>query len=222
MLIVFDLDGTLVDSRRDLADSANEMLAGYGAEPLSEEAVGCMVGEGAGTLVTRLLAARGLDVPHAEALARYLAIYDRRLLDHTRPYAGIPEALDALARWARLATLTNKPEKATARILDALGMRPAFEWVVGGDSPFGRKPSPDALRWMLEAAGVRPHRAVLVGDSGTDVLTARNAGVRVCLARYGFGFPNMPDGLLDGSELAVDEAADLPRLLGAALGHGGP
>ena len=109
MLLVFDLDGTLVDSSRDLADSANALLVSYGAAPLDEPSVIRMVGEGAAVLVARLMAARGVQADPAEALARFLALYDERLLAHTRPYDGIPEALDELRRWARLAVLTNKP-----------------------------------------------------------------------------------------------------------------
>ncbi len=126
MLLVFDLDGTLVDSSRDLADSANALLVSYGAAPLDEPSVVRMVGEGAAVLVARLMAARGVQADPAEALARFLAMYDERLLAHTRPYDGIPEALDELRRWARLAVLTNKPGAATARILDGLGLRPSI------------------------------------------------------------------------------------------------
>src|SRR5437667_12661432 len=96
-LVVFDLDGTLIDSRRDLSDSANEMLTGYGAAPLTEEAVGRMVGAGAAQLVTRALETAQVDVPLENALARFLASYDRRLTNHTRPYRGIPEVLNELA-----------------------------------------------------------------------------------------------------------------------------
>lgn len=216
MLAVFDLDGTLVDSRRDLADASNEMLASYGAAPLDEDAVGRMVGEGAGTLVARLLAARQLDdMPHAEALARYLAAYDRRLLDHTRPYEGIPEALDALARTAPLAVLTNKPLAATERILEALDLRRPFEWVIGGDSPHGRKPDPGGLHWLIRQAGADPQDTVMIGDSATDVRTARAAGTAVCVARYGFGFLDMPPALVDGAMLGVDRASELPAALAA-------
>src|SRR5437868_3807881 len=95
-LIVFDLDGTLIDSRRDLSDSANEMLASYGAAPLSEEAVGKMVGAGAAQLVARVLARAAVDVSLEQALARFLNIYDTRLTNHTRPYPGIPEILQEL------------------------------------------------------------------------------------------------------------------------------
>jgi phosphoglycolate phosphatase len=219
-LIAFDLDGTLIDSLRDLAESANELLAGYGAAPLDEAAVGRMVGEGAGVLVSRLLSARGLDASHAEALAKYLAIYDRRLLGHTRPYEGIEDALATLAPRARLAVLTNKPAAAAERVLQALGIRRWFAWVVGGDSRFPRKPAPDALHWLGEQADASPAQTVMVGDSATDILTARAAGVRVCVARYGFGFPNIPAGTLDGSEVLIDSPSDLPTRVAPASGRG--
>src|SRR5918994_6198846 len=189
MLLVFDLDGPLVDSSRDLADTANALLVSYGAAPLDEPSVVRMVGEGAAVLVARLMAARGIDADPARALARFLALYDERLLVHTRPYDGIPEALDELGTWARLAVLTNKPAAATARILDGLGLRPAFEWVVGGDGAIGRKPHPAGLQWLMREAGADGAPAVMIGDSLVDLRTAQNAGTHVCLTRYGFGFP---------------------------------
>jgi len=215
MLLVFDLDGTLINSRRDLAESANELLEGYDAAPLAEEAVGRMVGEGAGVLVSRVLAARSLQAPQTEALARYLAIYDRRLLDHTRAYDGIEDVLRAFRPTERLAVLTNKPAPPTNRILTALGLDKYFEWVIGGDSRFGKKPLPDAMRWLMEQADTRPADTVLIGDSLVDVQTARAAGTVACVARYGFGFLNMPDDGLDGRELAIDAPADLPAVLRA-------
>jgi phosphoglycolate phosphatase len=216
-LIAFDLDGTLIDSLRDLADSANELLAAYGAAPLDEAAVGRMVGEGAGVLVSRLLTARGLDVPHDDALGRYLSIYERRLLEHTRPYDGIEEALARLASECRLGVLTNKPAAAAGRILDALRLRARFEWVIGGDSPLGRKPAPGGLHWMRQQAGTSTVHTVVVGDSATDVLTARAAGVRACVVQYGFGYANIPAGTLDGSEILVARPSDLPDGLRAVL-----
>lgn len=215
MLVIFDLDGTLVDSRRDLSDASNDMLASYGAAPLAEEEVGAMVGEGAAVLVARLLAARALDVPQEAALARYLAAYDRRLLNHTRAYDGIPAALDDLSAFASLAVLTNKPTAATIRVLDGLDLRRRFPWVIGGDSPYGRKPAPAGLQALIASAADHPERTVLVGDSAIDVRTARAAGVQVCLARYGFGFATMPADVLDGSELVVERPADLSPVLAA-------
>jgi len=213
MLLVFDLDGTLVDSSRDLADSANALLVSYGAAPLEEPSVIRMVGEGAAVLVARLMAARGVQADPAEALARFLALYDERLLAHTRPYDGIPEALDELRRWARLAVLTNKPGPATARILDGLGLRPRFEWVIGADAPVGRKPDPAGLLWLVRQAGADASATVMIGDSMVDLRTAQNAGTRVCLTRYGFGFASCPPDAFRGDELFVDAPSELPRVL---------
>ena len=216
-LIVFDLDGTLVDSLRDLTDASNALLAAYGAPPLEEETVGSMVGEGASTLVERLLAARDLTAPLDEALARFLSLYDERLVHHTRPYDGIPEALRELSASACLAVLTNKPVLAAGRILEVLDLRGFFGWVVGGDSPFGRKPDPEGLRGIMAWARKEPRHTVLVGDSAVDVRTAANAGTRICLARYGFGYRNCPPETLIGTELFVDEPKGLIPVLSA--GH---
>lgn len=214
MLLVCDLDGTLVDSGRDLAASGNALLAAYGAPPLDDEMVIGMVGEGAATLVARLLAARQVAAEPQDALARFLALYDARLLDHTRPYPGIPEALTTLASMAvRLAVLTNKPAGATERILAGLELRPFFGWVIGGDTPHGRKPAPAALHWLMAAAGADAARTLMLGDSAIDLETARNAGTRVCLARYGFGFARCPPGMFTGNELFVDAPDEIPRLV---------
>jgi phosphoglycolate phosphatase len=186
-LIVFDLDGTLVDSVRDLADSTNDMLSGYGGAPLPVDDVSRMVGDGARMLVSRALAAAGLDRPLEDAFERFLAAYDRRLLETTRPYDGIPDVVRSAARRAPLAVLTNKPEAPARRLLDAFDLSASFSWVVGGDSGFPRKPDPASLRHLLHEAGSSPDATLLVGDSKIDVETARRAGVRLCFARYGFG-----------------------------------
>jgi len=217
MLLVFDLDGTLVDSGRDLADSGNALLASYGAAPLDEARVVGMVGEGAATLVARLMAARGISSEPGEALARFLALYNERLLVHTRPYAGIREALEDVRSWARLAVLTNKPAAATTRILEGLGLRRPFEWVIGGDGPFARKPDPSGLQWLMREAGVDGARTVMIGDSVIDLRTSRNAGTHVCLTRYGFGFANCPADAFRGDELFVDVASELPQVLRAIV-----
>jgi len=211
-LIVFDLDGTLVDSRRDLADATNALLADLGAGPLAMDAVTGMVGEGAAVLVRRALSAAGLDPDTPGALDRFLRRYDERLLVHTRPYAGIPEALRALRTGCVLAVLTNKPAGATARILAGLDLAPYFDHVIGGDSTHGRKPDPAALRYLMDASSATPASTVLVGDSRIDLETARRAGTRVCLVRYGFGFTSAV-GDLRGDELMVERPEDLPRAL---------
>ena len=200
-LFVFDLDGTLVDSLRDITDAANALLTSCGAAPIPEAQIGRMVGDGAGTLVARAFTARGIPRP-PDALERYLALYDARLLNHTRPYEGMAEVLEALGRRAALAVLTNKPIASTRRILDGLDLARHFphDAVFGGDGPFPRKPDPAALLHLAAGASAPAPSTLMVGDSAVDWRTARAAGTRVCLARYGFGFDSVP---LD--ELAVDD-----------------
>jgi phosphoglycolate phosphatase len=130
------------------------------------------------------LAEAGLDPGLSDALPRFLEIYDRRLLETTRPYNGMRETLTLLADRARLAVLTNKPQAPSERVLSGLGLRDFFDSVTGGDGPSGRKPDPAALRALVESA---PDGGVLVGDSPVDWQTARNAGCPFVWARYGFG-----------------------------------
>jgi phosphoglycolate phosphatase len=212
-LFVFDLDGTLVDSLRDLADSANALLAACGAHPLGEAAIGAMVGDGAATLVARAFSSAGVRPP-ADALDRFLAVYDTRLLNHTRPYDGIPEALAALGARASLALLTNKPGGATRRILAGVDLVRFFDQdaVVGGDGPFPRKPDPAGLLHLCARAGVGTDEAMMVGDSVIDWRTARNARTRICLARYGFGFRGFPQAELTAGETVIDAPPDLLQL----------
>jgi phosphoglycolate phosphatase len=189
-LIAFDLDGTLIDSRRDIADSANEMLGTYGASPIPFEAVLGMVGEGARLLITRVLAAAQVAAPIDEALDRFLVIYHRRLVDHTRPYAGVVDTLRALAAsGCRLAVLTNKPRNPAVEILRHFDLMDLFVAVIGGDGDLPRKPDPGNLLVICEQLGIDASEALVVGDSWVDVETARNAGAGVCFVTWGFGQP---------------------------------
>ena len=208
-LIVFDLDGTLVDSRRDIAEAADTLLEECGAAPLSEERIGRMVGDGAATLVARAFAAVGMAAP-ADALERFVAIYGSRLLRHTRPYPGIPEVLSHLSQRAALALLTNKPIAATREILEGLDLARYFgASVVGGDGPFPRKPSPSGLQHLAAAAGATAAATMLVGDSVIDWRTARAASTAICIARYGFGFESVPVADLGPSDRLVDAPDEL-------------
>ncbi len=192
-LFVFDLDGTLVDSSQDLADAGNAVLEIYERPALPRQQVAAMVGDGARELVRRLIAAAGIDTPLDEALANFLECYDQRLLATTRPYDGVFATLDALAPLARLAVLTNKPEAATLRLLDGLDLRRYFSDVIGGDSPYGRKPDPTGLFALLARADVATENALMVGDSMNDLLVAEAATVPMCFARYGFGYLQVRD-----------------------------
>ena len=221
-LIVFDLDGTLVDSQRDLAESANELLALFGAPPLDPARVAAMVGDGARVLVDRVLAAGGV-APRQSALEDFLEIYRRRLVVHTRFYPSVLEMLPALADRATLAIVTNKPERLSRALLKHFDAERLFRWIVGGDSGFPRKPHPAGLLHVVRewgrSAGLGQEvtaslrsRVLFVGDSQVDVTTARNAGVAICLAGYGFG------GLRgDVSSEHADLTADRPEELRSLL-----
>jgi phosphoglycolate phosphatase len=210
-LLVFDLDGTLVDSLRDLAEAANDLLIECGREPLSHDGIGRMVGDGAATLVARVFAASGGPQP-VDALSRFLALYNGRLLRWTRPYPGIPEALETLSRRTTLAVLTNKPLAPTRQILEGLELSRYFEpeRVVGGDGPFPRKPDPAGLLHLAASAGVSASETVLIGDSAIDWQTAQAARTGVRVVRYGFGFQRLP---VAADEHLVDAPRDLLQSL---------
>lgn len=202
-LVVFDLDGTLVDSGRDLAAAVNEALRRVApqAPSLPEETVRSFVGSGARVLVTRSLARAGLTLPVADVLPVFLEAYWDRLLDTTRLYPGTVEALESLGG-RPLAVLTNKPGGMSRRILEGLGVAGRFFRVYGGDDLPTRKPDPAGLRRLASEAGVLPEETVMVGDSAIDVRTGRAAGAFTAGVTYGFdagSFRDHPPDLLVAS-----------------------
>jgi phosphoglycolate phosphatase len=214
-LAVFDLDGTLVDSRQDLVTSANDMLASFGAAPLNEDAIAGFVGDGAKMLVARSLRAAGIAPGDlGMALERFLEIYNGRLLETTKPYDGIAALVDdAVDLGVLLGVLTNKPGAPSVKILDAFHLSMAFCWVVGGDDPrFARKPDPTSLNWMIAEAGANPAHTLYIGDSEIDANTARAAGTRFCLAAYGFGQARGAVELRPG-EFSVNSAQEILPLI---------
>lgn len=215
-LVAFDLDGTLVDSRTDLANTINALIGELGGAVLPDERIVEMVGEGAGVLVGRALAAAGLPPEQPRALPRFLALYELRLLEHTRAYDGITEALDWLSARLPLAVLTNKPGAATRQILAGLGLAHHFREVVGGDSAFGRKPDPAGLLHLARSTGADPAATLMVGDSSVDRDTAVAAGARICLARYGFGY-RIPAEDLRPTDLRIDSPLELIATVEALL-----
>jgi phosphoglycolate phosphatase len=209
VILVFDLDGTIIDSARDLAESIGEMLESYGAEPLPLSEVVAMVGEGAPVLVRRALARAGLRPGVDDALARFLTIYDRRLMDHTVVYAGMSESLALALRRGPLAVLTNKPLGPSIGILEALRLRGYFTRVIGGDSEYGRKPDPAGL---LALQALAPgDTMVMIGDSPADWKVAVNAKCPFVFARFGFGaakFDQPPD-----TRFVIDHPRELDAVL---------
>ena len=211
-LIAFDLDGTLIDSRRDLTDSVNLLIRERGGEPLSEDAVGRMVGEGARVLVHRALEAAGLE-DEPGSMTRFLEIYDSRLLKHTRAYDGITDVVRVAKEHATVVVLTNKPVKPTTRILEGLGLLHLFDDVVGGDGPLPRKPDPASLQALMDRAGITASRTLMVGDSLIDFETAQRAAVHCCMAAFGYGFLTFPRGRLTGKEWVIESPAQLAGVI---------
>lgn len=213
MLLVFDLDGTLVDSIHDLAEAASDLSERYGGARLDDEGVCRMVGEGASVLVERVLARAGHAAPPPGALGEFLDLYDARMFDTTRAYPGMADTLRALADGHAMALLTNKPEAAARKVLAHCGLGGFFAHMIFGDGGFERKPDPAGLRWLMKQHRASAKRTILVGDSEVDLATARAGGVRICLARYGFGFVRVDPATLAGDEWYLDQPRDLLGLL---------
>jgi len=212
-LVVFDLDGTLVDSLPDLAAAVNRSLAHLapGAPPLPVEVVRGFVGKGARNLVLQSLAAAGVEEEVERALPVFLDCYSRCLLDATRPYPGVEEALERLGD-RTLAVLTNKPGEFSRRILDGLALARHFSRILGGGDLPERKPDPAGLRRLLAETETPVHRALMVGDSPIDVHTGRAAGVPTAGVTYGYD----PQGLIAaGPDLLVRGLPELATILGA-------
>jgi len=212
-LIVFDLDGTLIDSAKDLAISMNATREHLNLAPLDPQLIYSFVGNGAAMLVKRALGPEAGEALNKTALAFFLKYYRAHALEHTRFYDGVRELIDSLvAEGHTLAVLTNKPVKISLDILKALGVGPLFEPVYGGDSFPTKKPDPQGLLTILDETGTRAADAWMVGDSGVDVQTAKNAGVRSCGVLWGF----QPDGCrAENPDLLIEEPGQLFKFLSA-------
>lgn len=214
--VLFDLDGTLVDSVPDLAAAANRLLAELGRAPLGAAAISRMVGDGVAKLVERVLAVRQADdVALPAAVARFTALYEADATTLTRPYPEVARVLAELAgAGVELAVCTNKVERATRAVLEGLDLARFFPVVLGGDSLPTRKPDPALLTAALERLGVAPGAAAMVGDHRNDVLAAEGAGVPAIFARYGYGLATL--GELRPAAL-IDRFAELPQALHGLL-----
>jgi phosphoglycolate phosphatase len=213
-LVIFDLDGTLIDSRLDLVHSVNAALRHIGRTELPDNVIASYVGDGAPILIQRALGGEQID----EALVRkglefFLSYYREHKLDHTTVYPGIFEALatihssgNGLSR--KLAVLTNKPVNPSRAIIEALGLGRFFSQVYGGNSFPTKKPDPEGARKLIEENGVEAGQTAIIGDSHTDIATGRNAGLWTIAVTYGFA----PHTL---EEARPDVLIDSPKELGA-------
>ena len=190
-LLIFDLDGTLIDSRLDLIHSVNAMLRHFERPELPDDIIASYVGDGAPMLVRRALGEAASESDLRTALEYFLGYYRLHKLDHTVVYAGIPEALARLAEPVNgthrlMAVLSNKPVNPSRDIVQALGLGDYFVSVYGGNSFATKKPDPLGVQTILQETGTAATGAIMIGDSGIDVQTGRNAGVWTCGVTYGF------------------------------------
>ncbi|WP_044560322.1 phosphoglycolate phosphatase [Azospirillum sp. B4] len=211
--VLFDFDGTLIDSAPDILTGINRLLDEENLPPLDLAQVHQFIGDGAPMLVTRTFAAVGrpLDPDSVPAMTdRYMAIYEALPADPSCVFPGVVPTLAALSERIPLGLVTNKPERATHAVLAAIGLAPYFKAVVGGDTLPTRKPHPGPLLHAMAQLGTAPAQTVMVGDGANDVTAGRAAGTRVVCVT--FGYPRMPVDML-GADRLVDHFHDLPAAL---------
>lgn len=215
-LLIFDLDGTLVDSRLDLVHSVNAMLRHFHRPELPDDVIASYVGDGAPMLIRRALGDPDEEGFVQEALEYFLAYYRVHKLDNTHLYEGVKEALEALrdaqnGSNRRMAVLSNKPVKPSRDIVDALGLGEFFVRVYGGNSFHTKKPDPLGVNTLLEETGTRSDEAAIIGDSSIDVITGRNAELWTCGVTYGFAPRTLDDAPPD---VVVDSPRELAEVFG--------
>ncbi|TKT69377.1 phosphoglycolate phosphatase [Aquamicrobium sp. LC103] len=217
--VLFDLDGTLIDSAPDIAAAVNELVARHRLPPFAVEKVGTMIGDGMPKLVERAFAAANMPLEGPaldEAIREMMPIYLSHLTGESRPMPGAREALAHLrANGIATAVATNKPEKAANEVLSHFGLAGMLATVVAGEAVARKKPAPDALLLALERLGVPPSKALMVGDSKADVGAARAAGMPVVIVRGGYT-QTPPEEL--GADLVCASLLDLPAALEALHG----
>lgn len=207
--LIFDLDGTLIDSKRDLILSVNAMLAEMGRAKLPEETISGHIGHGAPQLIASALGEGASRADCDSALKFFLAYYDEHKMDSTRAYPGVAEALAQFAALP-MAILTNKPVRISERILRELRLEHYFRAIYGGNSFETKKPDPLGANTILREFKIEPVEAILIGDSEVDMQTARNAGMFAAAVNYGFG---SHDRAAHPADIYLDSLADLAPLL---------
>jgi len=209
--LIFDLDGTLIDSKRDLIHSVNAMLREMGRQELAEETISGYIGHGAPQLVARALGGDAAEDQRQHALQFFLGYYEEHKMDTTCAYPGVLETLAQLQRkQLPMAVLTNKPARISVRILTALGLANYFRAIYGGNSFETKKPDPLGANTILGEFGAAPEETVVIGDSEVDIQTARNAGMLAAAVNYGFG---VHDRKRYPADVYLDSIGDLVRFL---------
>ncbi len=209
-LLAFDLDGTLIDSKADLASSVNATRAWMNLSPLPLEVISTYVGNGAPMLVKRALPDAN-EAQLAEALRHFLDYYREHMLDETTLYPSVREALDELRdRAMPMAVLTNKPVRFSETLIERLGLHEHFFRIYGGNSFTEKKPHPMGLQALMQERSIAPQHTVMVGDSSVDILTARNAGALACGVTWGF----RPETFAEAPpDVTISDLRELSRLV---------
>jgi phosphoglycolate phosphatase len=210
--LIFDLDGTLIDSKIDLALSIDATLKYMGRASLPHETIYGFVGNGAAVLVRRALGDSVSDAEAEQGHRYFLSYYREHMLDNTVTYPGVRRALDLL-RAHPMAVLTNKPVRFSKAILEGLGISHFFRYVYGGNSFETKKPDPEGMNILLRDFAITPREAMIVGDSDVDVRTARNAGTWACGVSYGLGLAGLR---AHPPDLMLDDLTQLPAYLNGA------
>jgi phosphoglycolate phosphatase len=214
-LLIFDLDGTLVDSELDLALSVNAVRREMGLEALPVERVASYVGQGVTVLIRRALGEAASDETVEKATAMFLKYYGAHMLDNTVPYPGVREALAALGS-TPMAVLTNKPVVFSRLLLAGLDLARHFAFIYGGNSFEQKKPDPVGVYKLMNDMNVAPGATLIVGDSDTDVMTGQNAGVWTCGVTYGIGSRSLEETPPD---ILLADLRELPPLLNGKAGR---
>jgi phosphoglycolate phosphatase len=207
--LIFDLDGTLIDSKMDLIHSVNAMLGEMKRPQLAAETISGYIGHGAPQLVSRALGGAATQEELNGALQFFLHYYEEHKMDNTCAYPGVDETLAQLSR-VPMAVLTNKPARISVRILNSLGLAKYFRAIYGGNSFESKKPDPFGANKILQEFGIAAREALLVGDSEVDVQTARNAGMQAAAVNYGFG---LHDRAMHPADIYLDRFADLASVV---------
>ncbi len=215
-LIIFDLDGTLVDSGIDITNALNYAITPYGLNPLAVEDTIKMVGEGLTRLIEKILVTSGGSLKRGDnnasikdaVLDRFIKYYSEHLTDFTKPYPGVIKTLEMLGGYKK-AIISNKRESLSKKLLEQLGLMKFFDVVLGSDSAPGKKPSPAPVKKVLEILGIEPHRAIIVGDSDFDIQAGKGAGLIAVAVTYGFRDRES----LTSADFLIDNMAQLLTLI---------
>ncbi|MCX7794576.1 MAG: HAD-IA family hydrolase [Thermodesulfovibrionales bacterium] len=206
-LLIFDLDGTLVDSRVDITNAINHALKDYGIGPYSVKEITSLIGRGITKLIEEIIRPHP-GIPLKEVIEKFLKYYEIHIIDNTRPYPHVRETLEELRDYKK-AVISNKREYLSKKTLEGLDLLKYFDMVLGSDSTPEKKPSPVPVFTVLETMNIRPDETVIIGDSELDVMTGKSAGIATIAVTYGY----RPREMLIDADYIIDSIKDLPELL---------